>query len=248
MIEHLSDFPDLRSAGSYREQDEWIADAMRSVATRTARRIDILEAGCGKRWPIKMPDIDYRLTGADLDPAALRLRLSLEKDLDEAIEGDLCTMVLPSTSFDVVYSAYVLEHIRDADVALDNILSALRSGGLLILRLPDPDTARGLVTRHTPFWFHVLYHRWVMKLPKAGTPGHAPYPTHYHPVISQRGMWAYARTRGLHCLGIYSDEFVRDGKGLAGWLFRTGARVIDVLSLGRFTSRYNDLVYIFEKP
>jgi SAM-dependent methyltransferase len=242
------DFPRMRSAGSYQEQDQWIADAIAAIARREARQIKILEAGCGRLWPLDLGEVDYHLTGADLDPAALQLRLDLQQDLDAAIEGDLCTMALPAQSFDVVYSAYVLEHIRDADVALDNMIQALRPGGLLVLRIPDPDTARGLVTRNSPFWFHVLYYRWVMKRPKAGTPGHAPYPVYYHPVISKPGLQAYARVRGLRCLGLFSDDFVRDGKGVAGLLFRAGARAISWLSFGRFTSAYNDLVYLLEKP
>ena len=195
-----------------------------------------------------MGDVDYHLTGADLDEAALKLRMDIQKDLHETLHGDLCSMAFPAESFDVVYSAYVLEHIRDADVALNNMLGSLQSGGLLVVRVPDPDTARGLVTRNTPFWFHVLYHRWVMKRPKAGTPGYAPYPTYYHPVISKRGMQAYASSRGLEWVAVFSDNFVRDGKGLAGILFRSGARLLELLTLGRYTSQYNDLVYMLRKP
>jgi SAM-dependent methyltransferase len=177
----------------------------------------------------------------------LRLRLQLQNDLDEALEGDLCTMPLPRAGFDVVYSAYVLEHIRDADLALDNMASTLRPGGLLIIRIPDPGAARGLVTRCTPFWLHVFYHRWVMKIPNAGKPGYAPYPTFYHPAISQLGIRTYAKQAGLICRNIYSDAFARDGKGMAGVVSRGALRLIDALTFGRFTSRYANLIYIFEK-
>jgi len=247
MIDSADGIPQIRSARSYKEQDQWVADAIRATAMRAGRPIRILEAGCGNKWPIDLHGVDYHLTGADLDAAALRLRIDLQKDLHEMIQGDLCTMKLPVESFDVVYSAYVLEHIRDADVALDNMVGSLRSGGLLVIRVPDPDTARGLVTRNTPFWFHVRYHRWVMKRPNAGTPGYAPYPTHYHPVISKRGMQAYARSSGLEWQAVYSDNFARDGKGVAGFLFRASARMIDGISLGRFTSKYNDLIYVLKK-
>jgi SAM-dependent methyltransferase len=187
------------------------------------------------------------LTGADLDAAALRLRLDLQNDLNEAIQGDLCSIVFPEQSFDVVYCAYVLEHLQDATAALNNLLRALQPGGLMVLRVPDPGTARGFVTRNTPFWFHVLYHRWVMKRPMAGKPGYAPYPTYYDPVIFMSGMQAYAHANGLRCHGLFADKFVRDGKGIAGVCFRAGARVIELLSLGRLTSQYNDLVYLLEK-
>jgi len=239
--------PPVQSTRSYEDQDLRIADAMRSAAKPDSGPMRILEAGCGNKWPIRLSGISYHITGVDLDAAALDIRRRIQKDLDEAIHGDLCTVVLPKESFDVVYCAYVLEHIRNADVALDNMIDALRVGGLLVLRIPDPATARGLVTRTTPFWFHVFYHRWVMKRPHAGTPGHAPYPTYYNPVISKTGLRAFAQERRLSCKAIYADTFVRDGKGIAGALFRAGARTLDALSLGRFTSRYNDLVYIFEK-
>ena len=75
-----------------------------------------------------------------------------------------------------------------------------------------------------------------MKIPAAGTPGYAPYPTYYHPVISQSGLRAYARQSRLRCLSIYSDDFVRDGKGLIGVLFRAGSSMIDLLSFGRYTA------------
>src|SRR6185437_11416268 len=69
----------------------------------------ILEAGCGRDWPLHV-SVPYTLTGLDLDPDALAART----DLDEAIIGDLRTAELPAHSFDVVYSAFVLEHVSGA--------------------------------------------------------------------------------------------------------------------------------------
>jgi SAM-dependent methyltransferase len=244
---HAAPLPDVTIAESYAQQDECIAAAIRATAARTAGRIEILEAGCGNTWPINLSGINYRLTGCDLDAVALELRRTKLKDLDASIHGDLCTVSLPCAAFDVVYSSYVLEHVRDADLALDNLLPALKPHGLLILRVPDPQTARGFITRRTPFWFHVIYYRWVMKRPNAGKPGYAPYPTYYHPVISKRGMVEYAQLHDLKWLAAYSDNFVRDGKGVSGALFRMCAKLISWLSLHRYTSDYNDLIYILEK-
>lgn len=248
MDTHLDQPPALKSARSYEEQDRWIVDAMRDVARQTGQPLRILEAGCGNRWPLDMGDTAYHLTGLDLDAAALELRLKVRRDLDVAIHGDLCTAVLPKAAFDIVYSGYVLEHIREADLALENMVGALRSGGLLILRIPDPDTARALVTRNTPLAFHVFYYRHVMGRPLAGTPGHAPYETFYHPIISKVGMQRFAVLHALRWRGLFADEFVRDGKGMLGFCFRAGARLVSAASFGRFTNRYNDLVYLFEKP
>lgn len=63
------------------------------------------------------------------------------QDMDVPIVGDLCTVQLPEGSFDVVYSAFVLEHVQQADTALENFVRWLRPGGLLILRLPERNSA-----------------------------------------------------------------------------------------------------------
>ncbi|MGH8140711.1 MAG: class I SAM-dependent methyltransferase [Steroidobacteraceae bacterium] len=247
MFAHSPGLSPIQSTSSFADADQRIADSIRQVAKQANRPIRILEAGCGNRWPLVLGDIDYHLTGVDLDAAALDIRCRVRKDLNEAIHGDLCSVALAKESFDVVYSAYVLEHIARADQALTNMTGALRAGGLLVLSIPDPQTARGLVTRATPFWFHVFYHRWVLNRRQAGTPGHAPYPTYYHPVIYRAGLAAFARERNLECIAVYADTFARYGRGLGGLLFRAAARILDGLSVGHFTSRYNNLTYIFQK-
>jgi SAM-dependent methyltransferase len=239
--------PPINHPRSYADQDRRIADAIREIARKANGRVRILEAGCGNRWPIELPDLDCHLTGVDLDATALQIRQYVQKDLHESIHGDLCTVDLGTATFDVVYCAYVLEHIRAADVALSNLVRALKPGGLLVLRVPDPHTARGLVTSATPFWFHVFYHRVVMKRPTAGKPGHAPYPTYYHPVISESGMSRFAKMHGLSCHARLVDSFARDGRGIAGVVFRLGARMVHVITAGHYTSEYSDIVYLFRK-
>jgi 2-polyprenyl-3-methyl-5-hydroxy-6-metoxy-1,4-benzoquinol methylase len=95
-------------------------DAIRGQAQRLGRPLSILEAGCGTRWPLNLAGVDFKLTGVDLDPVAMELRRTIERDLDVTICGDLCTIELPPASYDVVYSAFVLEHVPRADLALEN--------------------------------------------------------------------------------------------------------------------------------
>ena len=71
------------------------------------QELRILEAGCGRSWPLKLSR-PYQLTGIDMDQAALSAR----KDLNSAVVGDLRTAEFAERSFDVIYSSYVLEHIR----------------------------------------------------------------------------------------------------------------------------------------
>ena len=51
--------------------------------------LHILEAGCGQYWPLELKDIQFTLTGNDIDKDMLHLRKAKHNDLDEMIVGDL---------------------------------------------------------------------------------------------------------------------------------------------------------------
>ena len=157
----------------------------------------ILEAGCGRKWPLDLGDTRYRLTGVDLDADALAHRRDVIRDLHVAVHGDLATVSIEPESFDVVYSSFVLEHVRDADKILENFVRWVRPGGLIILRIPDRDSAYGLVTRCTPFGVHVAYLRYARGYRNAGKPGFAPYPTYYDRGMSRAAIHELARRRSL---------------------------------------------------
>lgn len=238
--------PVVEAGTSYEHEDGRIADAIRSMR-RADGPVRILEAGCGNRWPIDLGNLDYHLVGVDLDAEALKIRTTVRKDLHEAIVGDLCTTPLPAASFDVVYNAFVLEHIERADLALENMIQALRPGGLLVIRLPDPQSARGFVTRRTPFWFHVFFAKYVEKRPNAGKPGYAPYPTHYHRAVWKDSLLAMSASHGLRCFWMVSDDHAREEKGFLGSMARGAAHVIGALSFGTLSSSHTNLIYFLRK-
>ena len=196
----------------------------------------ILEAGCGRDWPLRLT-VPYELMGLDLDPVALAART----DLDEAVVGDLRTAELPPHAFDVIYSAYVLEHVRGAQQVLERFLSWLAPGGMLIIHVPDRDSAYGFLTRMTPLWAHVLVYRHVFGIAAAGTAGHGPYPTYHDKVVSERGMQEFCRRHGLPAPELHrmcSYEHVRP--------VRTAALLASVLSAGRLAWRHNNLLLIVQ--
>jgi ubiquinone/menaquinone biosynthesis C-methylase UbiE len=239
--------PPIRQTSSWEEIDRIQCDAIRALAAKLGRPLAILEAGCGQRWTLDLSGVDYTLTGVDLDRDALELRRTVAKDLDVAIYGDLCSVELPEETYDVVYSSFVLEHVPRADVALANLLRWLRPGGLLILRLPERSTARDFLTRVLPHWAHVLFYKYVAKLPHAGEPGYAPYPTYYHPVISREALCAFLASNGIACQGIYGDGFRREGSGLMKWAVLGLVKATALASFGRLTSDYIDLLYVADK-
>jgi len=210
-------------------------------------RILILEAGCGREWSLAGLPCSYHLTGLDLDPEALRIRVEISKDLDAAIHGDLRNAKLPSHGFDLIYCAYVLEHIEGTQIVLRNFLDWVRPGGAIVIKIPDGNCAYGLLTRMTPHWFHVLYYRWLRGDKTAGKPGYHPYPTVYEDVISYNGMLRFAEQAGLRLGGAWATR-VETRPGVGGWLIRTVLTVVDFLSRGRFPSDHCTLTFLMFAP
>ena len=212
-------------------------------ARSLGRPVDILEAGCGRKWNIDLADVPYRLTGIDLDAKALAHRQDVVGDLDEAIVGDL--RQVPLGLYDVVFSAFVLEHIAGAESVLDRMVAAVRPGGLLILRVPDGDAVYAFLARLLPFWTHVLYKRIAERDPLAGKPGHPPYRVVYDDLVSRRGFHDYVDRHGL----VLQDEVGTNphlhGTRSAGYL---GQRAIARLSRGRLDGDHSNLTLVIRKP
>ena len=63
--------------------DNWEAEAefLSSTIKRLPGPLQILEAGCGRAWPLNLDGVDYRLTGIDLDANALKSRVESVGDL-----------------------------------------------------------------------------------------------------------------------------------------------------------------------
>jgi SAM-dependent methyltransferase len=210
--------------------------------------IDILEAGCGQRWLLKLDGKKFVLTGVDLDKDALEIRKNVRKDLDEAIHGDLRTIGFGDRRFDVIYSAFVLEHIDGAEAVLSRMTSWLKPGGLIIIEIPDPDSVKGIITRVTPHWFHVFYYRYILGIKTAGHPGHGPYRTYFDQVVSRPGMYAFGEKNNLRVEAEYG--FATDGprnKAMRAFI-GTVTRIVSALSLGKYSDRHADLLYVLRRP
>lgn len=213
-----------------------------------SRPIEILEAGCGRSWPFKLDGIKYRLTGIDLDAEALKHRMEVLRDLDEPVIGDLRTVVIDSNRFDVVYCAFVLEHIVDAQEVLRRFIRWLKPGGSIIINIPDPQSAHGFITKITPHWFHVLFYRYIVGYKEAGQPGHGPYKTFYDEVVSRPGMREFCRANGL---AIELEAGVADMARYGHWRWRAvrlARRMISTASLGALSSQHSNLLFVLTKP
>jgi SAM-dependent methyltransferase len=208
--------------------------------------INILEAGCGRKWQLDLKGVKYHLTGLDADKHALEIRKFHNKDLDDLIQGDLCTVELEENKYDIIYNSYVLEHIKGAENVLQKFHKWLKPGGLLILRFPDRDSAYGFITRMTPFWVHVFYKRVIGGDRNAGKPGHDPYPVYYDTVVSKKGIHTFSKRNKMviheewgHPFPMPWDRFPQ--------LQSLALRTIYLLSFGKLSHAHNNLTYILRK-
>lgn len=126
----------MRIIGDYAEEMTLLESYLQKQAQPGAV-LQILEAGCGREWYFEMKGIEYELTGVDMDDAALEARSQNKQDLKHRVVADLRTATLDSNKYDVIYCAFVLEHVSGAEQVLENFVRWLRPGGILILRVPD---------------------------------------------------------------------------------------------------------------
>ena len=206
--------------------------------------VKILEAGCGRRWPLDIRGSKYHLTGVDLDRDAIETRKKNEKDLDEVYIGDLRSIRLQNESYDVIYNSFVLEHIKGAERVLDNFFKWLKPNGILILKIPERDCVFSFITRITPHWFHVFYYRYILKRQNAGKPGYGPYPTFYDRIVSQKGIKGYCKKHGYMILGTYTSNLPLDSLDSFSKMI---IKMVEIVSFGKLISDYGCIIFVIKK-
>jgi SAM-dependent methyltransferase len=170
----------------------------------------------------------------------------------EKILGDVQTYRFKHGSFDLVICYNVIEHLPDVRSALLGFCEALKQDGLILIGAPNPNSLSGIVTKHTPHWFHVWFYRYVLGDKKAGLPGEAPFPTFFHPLVTPARLDAFARDQGLEV--IYRKEYesprfpeMRSRKPMFAGLLDLAANAMNFLLLKRADVRHGDYHVILRK-
>jgi SAM-dependent methyltransferase len=231
------------------------ADSLRALHAILKRRlppatVSIYEAGGGS-ISFLPPELlaRSRVTVVDLDP----VQIDNNRFADTLILGDIQIHRLPPQSVDLVVCYNVIEHLPDVRAALERFLEALRPGGLILIGAPNPHSLSGWVTRFSPHWFHVLYYRWIRGEPAAGTPGHAPFRTFYHPLVSPRRLARFAAANRLEM--VYERRYespryaeMRLSHPRLAALVDAGAAVLNALLLRRTDVREGDYHVVLRMP
>ena len=216
------------------------------AAEHSGQQITILHAGCataedlgvdalraaGARLSVSMIDEDSEVTRA----------AARHQHLGDIILGDLRHVSLPPRAYDIVQCSELLTRIGHADLVLDRLTSAVKPGGLLLLRVRDRDSAAGFLDRMLP----EPARRAIWRKRQPGEPG--PYAPVYERLACARGVQAYVLLHGL----VIAERGALGG--LAGGLpqgppgYLAAQKFVARLSGGRLTSAHEDLLYVIRKP
>ena len=156
----------------------------------------------------------------------------------ETILGDIQTYRFAPDSFDLVICYNVIEHVPDVEAALLGFCQSLKDNGLILIGAPNPRSLSGVVTKYSPHWFHVWFYRHVRGDKNAGLPGCAPFPTHFHPLVTLSNLEAFADRHGLQM--IYRKQYesprypeMRRRKPLFAALVDAAAKVMNFFLPGK---------------
>lgn len=108
--------------------------ALKQVASKSDK---ILDLGCGEGTRLKLVSENAKeAIGIDISQEAINLARKTYKNL-KFINADLEKLPLEDESFDLVYSAYVLEHLSEPEMVLHEALRVLSKNGNLVLVAPN---------------------------------------------------------------------------------------------------------------
>jgi SAM-dependent methyltransferase len=237
------------SPGSHRTVSRFFAEPVRDYVQGLGGPVSVLQAGC--LAPLRELGIgelaeggfEVSVTAVDTDqPLAKRVLRDTRSAYDDVITGDLRTVPIPQRAYDVVYCASLLERVHHVELVLDRLTSALKPGGLLLVRTGDRCSAAALLDRMLPG----MVRRAVWSRFRPGVPG--PFPPVYEKAVSDEGIAAYALMRGLVIAARASDLTRPDSPAGLSSSVRVTCAVISRLSGGRFDDSHDELLYVIRKP
>lgn len=211
--------------------------------------VAILQAGCLAPMrelgvsALKRDGFDLSVTVADEDTPLTRKVLGATREFyDDVVTGDLRSLSIGQRAFDVVYCGGLLERIRNTELVLDHLVSTLKPGGLLMIRMADRRTALALLDRTLP---PPLRKRMWADL-RPGVPG--PFPAVYERTVSADGMHTYTLMRGLVIAQQTAEPTLRANPARLSSSVRVTCTVITRLTRGRFGDDHDELLYVIRKP
>lgn len=205
-------------------------------------KLKVLEAGCGSYSYVDFKK-DCHVVGIDISD----IRLKNNTQLDEKVLGDIQNYDFPQHSFDVIICWNVLEHLERPDLALSKFYKAIKHDGIIILALPNLMSLKGIFTKMSPLWLHVMIYRYVYGIKKAGNEDYGPFKTYLRRSITPNALKMFAAHTGLQV--IYSDSFdfdLRRRSKILNAPYKIINSVVRRISFGAIGD--SELIMVLKKP
>lgn len=111
--------------------------AMKKLLDLALRASDILDMGCGDGTRLsKLVEKGQKGYGIDISSKAISIARKKYPNLNFLV-GDLENLPYKNDSFDLVYSAFVFEHLDDPARVIEEAIRVLRPGGLFLIVSPN---------------------------------------------------------------------------------------------------------------
>lgn len=118
--------------------------------------IEMVDLGCGRGFETEIvyKDIVKKCYGVDISDSVFR-----NPTISDPIVGDVCNVLLPEESVDLVVSQQVLEHIEKPIEMFNSAYRILKGGGTFLVMTPNLYYPTTLLSYLTPHRFHRFINR-----------------------------------------------------------------------------------------
>ncbi len=194
--------------------------------------VRVLEGGAADRDYFRFAS-PVVVTGIDISAQELA-----DAKYGERIIGDIQTYKTDIT-YDIVICWYVLEHVRDPEGALLNLLEYTTEDGLTIIAVPNVWSLKGLITKCTPSWFHKV----ARSVTLSENRDYEPFKTYLRFSISPANIVRHCSKYEIIYQG-YSGFVI---KGYLNWAYQFMINVLKILSLGSYRPELSEFILVIRK-
>lgn len=136
-------------------EDSWDNTLFRQRVLRVLKPTDrVLDVGAGAGI---LPQMNFRELAADVQGVDLNPRVTSNPNLHAGHIANAATTPFADTTFDLVISDNVVEHLADPDAVFREVHRVLKSGGLFLFKTPNVTHYMATISRLTPTSFHKFY-------------------------------------------------------------------------------------------
>jgi SAM-dependent methyltransferase len=155
--------------------EPWAAAFFDRASRALQPGVRVLDLGAGRRPTIPPAERPPHTHYVGMDVSGAELLAAEPGAYDDVVVGDVCTRLpVLDSSFDLIVSWQVLEHVGSLDAALENLRTYLRPGGRLVALLSGRYAVYAILSRVIPYRIRT----WAMRH-LLGSPPETKFPTHY---------------------------------------------------------------------